>query len=155
IVLAPDGTRYETDAEEFARLSALLEAIRIPYVTRPILGVDRPVTDRREKRALYDRWGAAACDMESHHAARAARRITTPGGLPHPFVTVRVISDPAHRTLPSTALLGLSATGEVDTARVLGALLRRPWEIPAMAGLGLEAARAFRRLRRLGALGVL
>ncbi|WBO24529.1 phosphorylase family protein [Sphingomonas abietis] len=85
---------------------------------------------------------ALACDMESHIAAAVARR----HGLP--FAVARVISDSAHRTLPRAAQVAMAPDGGVRIGAVLLAILSRPWQLPALIGVGLDAGRAMRRLVR-------
>jgi hypothetical protein len=105
-----------------------------------IVGVDAPLADAPGKAALFAATGAAAVDMESAIVARAARR----HGLP--FAILRVIADPAHRPLPSAALVAMRADGEVDLAAVVGALLRDPGQLPALIRLALDSRDAFSAL---------
>ena len=83
---------------------------------------------------------------ESAIVARAAER----HGLP--FAILRVIADPAHRPLPSAALVAMRADGGIDVAAVLGALLRNPAQLPALIRLGLDSREAFSALVRARAL---
>jgi nucleoside phosphorylase len=85
---------------------------------------------------------ALACDMESHIAAAVARR----HGLP--FAVARVISDNAQRSLPRAAQVAMSANGGIRIGAVLLAILSRPWQLPALIGVGLDAGRAMRSLVR-------
>ena len=93
-------------------------------------------------RSLHRDSGAIAVDMESHLAARVARR----HGLP--FAAARVISDAAQRTLPPAARVGMRLDGGVDLSAVLGSLLMQPWQLPALMRTGWEAEQAFRALLR-------
>jgi adenosylhomocysteine nucleosidase len=111
-----------------------------------IAGVDAPIADAVGKTALFSATGAAAVDMESAIVARAARR----HGLP--FAILRVIADPAHRPLPSAALVAMRADGEVDLAAVLGALIRNPNQLPALTRLARDSGGAFSSLVRARAL---
>lgn len=92
------------------------------------------------KARLHAAAGAAAVDMESHHVARAAAA----SGLP--FVVVRAISDAAERSLPEAAIAGFRPDGQPDIAAVIGALLRRPFDLPALLGVARDAEKAFRTL---------
>jgi nucleoside phosphorylase len=105
-----------------------------------IVGVDAPLADAAGKAALFAATGAAAVDMESAIVARAARR----HGLP--FAILRVIADPAHRPLPSAALVAMRADGEVDLAAVVGELIRNPGQLPALIRLALDSRDAFSAL---------
>jgi adenosylhomocysteine nucleosidase len=117
-----------------------------PGFSADIAGVDSPLADAAGKAAFFAATGAAAVDMESAIVARAAQR----HGLP--FAILRVIADPAHRPLPSTALVAMRADGEVDLAAVLGALIREPGQLPALIRLGLDSRRAFSALVHARAL---
>jgi adenosylhomocysteine nucleosidase len=105
-------------------------------------GTDVPLLHPTVKSALRTETGAAAVDMESHIAAAyaAERRL--------PFAAVRVICDPAGRTLPAWAAASLLPNGEVSGAAVLRGLLRQPHQISATVRLAIDAAAAFRALRR-------
>jgi adenosylhomocysteine nucleosidase len=111
-----------------------------------IAGVDAPLADAIGKHTLFAASGSVAVDMESAIVARAAQRHDLP------FAILRVIADPAHRTLPSSALVAMRADGEVDLAAVLGALVRSPLELPALVRLALDSRAAFSALVRVRAL---
>jgi adenosylhomocysteine nucleosidase len=107
-----------------------------------LLGVETIAATAAEKAGLHRATGAIAVDMETHHAARVARR----HGLP--FAAARVISDAAHRTLPPAARVGMKSDGGVDLSAVLRSLVLVPWQLPALIRTGLEAETAFRALLR-------
>jgi adenosylhomocysteine nucleosidase len=107
-----------------------------------IVGVDAAVATAAGKRALSFATGAAAVDMESAIVARAAQR----HGLP--FVVIRVIADPAHRPLPSAALVAMREDGEIDLAAVFRAVMRDPSQLPALVRLGQDSKKAFSALVR-------
>lgn len=134
----------ETDRAWTARLLAGLPGA----VSGAVLGVDAMVAEAREKAARHRESGAVAVDMESHVAARVARRHSLP------LAVARVVSDAAHRDLPPAARLGMRPDGGMDLPAVLRALLADPRQLPALVRTGLEAERAFRALlrghRRLG-----
>ncbi|SRR5579883_194838 len=111
-----------------------------------IAGAETPVADRIGKAALFAATGAVAVDMESMIVARVARRY----GLP--FAILRVIADPAHRSLPSAALVTMRPDGEVDMAGVFSALSRNPRQIATLAHLAVDARRAFAALARARAM---
>jgi adenosylhomocysteine nucleosidase len=127
-----------TDPDWAARL-----IVRLPAVERgTLLGLDAIAATAEQKAALHRDSGAIAVDMESHLAARVARR----HGLP--FAAARVISDAAHRTLPPAARVGMRLDGGVDVPAVLGSLFVKPWQLPALIRTGWEAEQAFRALLR-------
>ena len=111
-----------------------------------IAGVDTPVGDPAEKRALHRRTGAVMVDMESHLAAR----IAAAHGLP--FTACRVIVDPAHRTLPPAALVSLRPNGIPDVAAVLRSVMVQPSQLPSLMRLAVDASIARAALRRGRAL---
>ncbi len=134
----PVGTVVVDGDEPLARLlrAALREAVRAP-----IIGQDSIAPSTAGKAALRQASGAAAVDMESHVAARVARR----RGVP--FAAIRVISDAADETLPPAALVGMRPDGGVALAAVLTSLARQPGQLPALIRTGRHAALAHRALR--------
>jgi adenosylhomocysteine nucleosidase len=114
-----------------------------------IAGVDAPVVEAATKVMLGQATRTVAVDMESHVAARVAAA----HGLP--FAACRVIIDPAHRTLPPAALVGLRQDGSPDAGAVLRSLLRHPKQFAALMQTALDARAARRALlggrRLLGA----
>lgn len=144
LVVLPDGSRVGTDATWRAQLrEALVGLGRISV--GDIVGQDRAITTTREKAVLELRTGAGAVDMESHATARAARE----AGLP--FMALRVILDPASRSIPWTALAGLGPDGDTRLWPVIGRLIIKPWELPGLVALGRAQAQALDVLGRLAA----
>lgn len=139
-----DGVRIPTDERWSQRL---LEGLP-QAVYADISGVDAPVVAREHKRDLHEAAGTVAVDMESHIAARIAAR----HGVP--FAACRVILDPAERTLPPAALVGMSADGRTDALAVIRSLSQEPRQMPAMLRViaDARAARAalVRGRRQLG-----
>ncbi len=107
-----------------------------------IAGVDAPVLSVADKSALWRATGAAAVDMESHLAGEVAARY----GLP--FAVLRVIIDPAHRSIPTSALAGMRDDGKTDAMAVATALMREPRQLGALLRLGRDAQKAKRALLR-------
>lgn len=137
--LVGDGaTRVRSDAGWVERLAGRLPQARIG----DLVGVDRMVAGADGKRALYRATGALAVDMESHIAARLAAH----HGIP--FVALRIVADPAHRSLPHAAIVGMRPDGRMDGPEVARALARRPGEFPALVRTALDARAAFLSLRR-------
>lgn len=122
------------------------EGMAVDARIEPVLGHDAPVQSSTAKLALSEQTGAALVDMESHGVARAAFE----RGIP--FAVVRVVADPASCTLPEVALLGMDAHGNTRPLRVLGALLRRPQELPALIRLARQAGQATKVLAALANL---
>jgi len=139
-----DGEPLPTDAMWTSRLAA-----RLPDAVRGLLlGANAMVMEATQKAALHSTTGAIAVDMESHIAARVARRHHLP------FAVARVVSDAAHHSLPPAARVGMKSDGGMDLPAVLRSLLANPGQLPALIRTGLEAERGFRSLlrghRRLG-----
>jgi hopanoid-associated phosphorylase len=106
-----------------------------------VAGADTVVASAAEKRDLHRETGAAAVDMESHIAAKIAAEHRIP------FVACRVIIDPAHRTLPAAATLGLRLDGTPDVPAVLRSLRQRPSQLPDLIRVASDAYIARRALR--------
>jgi hopanoid-associated phosphorylase len=132
------GESVAVDPAWTARLAARLPGAS----TGLLLSGDAMVGVAAEKAALHRTTGAHAVDMESHIAARVARRY----GLP--FAAARVISDASDRTLPPAARVGMRRDGGMDLRAVLQSLLADPLQLPALIRTGLEAERGFRALLR-------
>ncbi|TCH97226.1 nucleoside phosphorylase [Roseococcus sp. SYP-B2431] len=94
------------------------------------------------KRALHRATRATAVDMESGVAARFALA----RGIP--FAALRVVADGPGDVLPGAAAVGLRPDGSPAPLRVLAALARRPWELPALIRLAKASAAAHEALRR-------
>jgi hypothetical protein len=93
--------------------------------------------------------------------AREARLATGPGivtisagiaaafaakhGLP--FAAVRVVCDPADRTLPSCVVSALRPNGSVNVVAVVGALADRSAKLGDLVQLARDSRRAFKALR--------
>jgi len=105
-----------------------------------VLGGDAIAADAETKSRLRAATGADAIDLESGAVARLADA----HGLP--CAAIRVICDPAERTLPPAALVALSAGGAIGLGRVLGSLAARPGQLPVLLALAADAARARRAL---------
>jgi adenosylhomocysteine nucleosidase len=139
-----DGVRIATDGAWSHRLLRSLPGA----VYADIAGVDAPVVSHADKRSLHQATGTVAVDMESHIAARiaAAHRV--------PFAACRVIIDPAERSLPPAALVGMRPDGKTDAIAVVRSLLQQPRQLFALLRVIADARAArgslFRGRRQLG-----
>jgi adenosylhomocysteine nucleosidase len=106
-----------------------------------LAGVEEIVMARARKAALRSVTGAAAVDMESHIAADYAAK----AGLP--FAALRVISDPADRTLPALAKAAIKPNGDVDLRKILRGVVRNPRLLRALVSTGIDFNRALKSLR--------
>lgn len=130
--------RWRTDLAWSKRLLAALPRAQFGEVT----GIDHPAATVEHKRLLHSMTGAVAVDMESHVAGRVAAESNLP------FAIIRVICDPAGRSLPHAALAGMRRDGTTNIGAVLGAVLARPSQLFAMIGLAGDARVAFSELKR-------
>jgi adenosylhomocysteine nucleosidase len=130
--------RWPTDTGWSARLMAASPGA----ILAEVAGSDQPIARAEHKRLLRAATGTAAVDMESHIAARVAAS----RGLP--FAILRVVCDPAHRSLPPAALVGMRTDGTGDASAVFRALAGAPGQLPALLRLALDARFAFRQLKR-------
>jgi nucleoside phosphorylase len=132
------GVVHRADTAWTARLGRRVGAAGL----HRIAGVDRVLSHPAEKRALGAATGAAAADMESHIVADLAAR----HGLP--FAVVRVIADPAGRSVPQAALAGMRPDGTMDARACLRSLARNPAQVATLAWVAVDTACALLRLSR-------
>jgi hopanoid-associated phosphorylase len=125
------GRTYETDAAWAGRLLSAIPGSR----SGTVAAVDRIAATPQAKRALFE-GGACIVDMESGAMAEAAARAG------RPFAVLRAVADPAGRGLPRSVFVGLAPDGSARPLAVMGALLRRPWELPGLIRVGLDSRAA-------------
>jgi hypothetical protein len=105
-------------------------------VSGVLLGVSAPICDPRDKRALHVSSGAIAVDMESHVVAA----VGAAHGLP--VAAMRVVTDPAERALPASAVAAMRRNGTTNIGAMIKAVLMRPREVPALFQTALDALAA-------------
>jgi len=115
-------------------------ARRIGAIEGPVFGARTILSTEGDKSQAWHATGALAVDLESAIVARAAED----AGIP--FLVLRSIADPAGRELPSEALISLAQDGTPAVIRVIGEVLRRPGQLPALVGLARETRRALSAL---------
>jgi hopanoid-associated phosphorylase len=108
-----------------------------------IAGINAPVMEAATKASLWRTTGAVAVDMESHVAASFAAA----AGIP--VCAVRVISDPAERSLPQLSLCAMRPDGRLDLPAICASVARNPGQIPLLIKAGRDARIAFATLRRV------
>ncbi len=149
VLLLPDavieagGARHDADPALLAELRGRLGADRR---SGALYGSDALVDGVAHKARLFAGTNAAAVDMESHRAARAAAQ----AGLP--FAMIRAVADPASRALPRTAFDAIGEDGRVRPLATAVSILKRPQDLPALIALGRESGAALAALKRAGAL---
>ncbi len=116
---------------------------RLPHAHQgQIFGSDVIIENAETKSGLYDTTGALAVDMESRVAARFAAKRNLP------LAALRVISDDASHVLPPAALVAMKPDGGIALGRVLGSLLRKPTQLPALVRTARASNKAFAELLR-------
>jgi hopanoid-associated phosphorylase len=133
--------RWATEAALTENLTARSAKRGRRIVPGVLAGVEQVVTGQLGKASLRATTGADAVDMESHIAARYAEA----NGLP--FAAVRVISDPAHRSLPELTMNAIKPNGNVDMWKVMRGIARNPAAIPHLISTGRDFSRALRSLK--------
>ena len=116
---------------------------RLPYAHQgQLFGSDVIIENAETKSGLHATTGALAVDMESQVAARFAARRNLP------LAGLRVISDDASHVLPPAALVAMRPDGGIALGRVLGSVLRRPGQVPALIRTARGSNKAFAELLR-------
>lgn len=146
-VFTPAGARIAGDERWRQALATLLASGGLPFHIATIAGCDAPVAEPAAKRRLFVASGAVCCDMESAAVAEVATAARVR------FIVVRTIADPATRALPGAAMASVARDGGIRYGALLCALLRKPSDVAAMAGLAMASRKALRSLRRVAALG--
>lgn len=140
--IVANGYRWPAHAAFSEILATSLISGGIATRLADIAGVDAPVLDASTKATMRSSTGAAAVDMESHVASDFAQR----HGLI--FTALRIVCDPAARTLPPIVSDALRSDGGIDHLAMLTGLLRSPTQLAALTRLAGEARTSFRALRR-------
>lgn len=107
-----------------------------------LFGSDVIIENPGTKAGLHTTTGALAVDMESQVAARFAKARNLP------LAGLRVISDDASHVLPPAALVAMKPDGGIALGRVLGSLLKKPTQIPALIRTARASNKAFAELLR-------
>ena len=110
----------------------------------PLLQVDQVVRLPDEKRALGEKHGAWAADMESLAVAEVCRSRNVP------FLAIRAVSDAVDDRLPpEVSYLLRQKTRTARLGAALGAILNRPGSVKDLVRLRQDALAASDRLARL------
>lgn len=111
------------------------------FTNAGIVCIDRVAVTAGEKRALRERTGAAAVDMESAAVAATAAE----WGVP--FHSIRAVSDTASDDMPLDFNLYRDAEGRFSRGRIAAAALARPFtRVPALLRLDRNTRIAARSL---------
>ncbi len=137
-ILDPAGIRWVCDPDSARQLLRLLADIA-PMHCGVVYSADEPIAGVAAKRAIAERTGALAVDMESAAVAGVAAQ----AGLP--FAALRVIVDAADRSVPSAAIAALDGP-RPRGFRIARGLLESPGQIGPLIALARAAGRARRTL---------
>jgi len=143
-VIGADGSNHGVDLEWRDRL---LERVRSRVVTStlPLYHARSMITTVDEKRAISERFGAGAVDMESAAVARVALANRMP------WIAVRVVIDPADQDLSAAILTAIGNDGRMRVRTIVGFIFQpRLWR--PLIVLGRSGAAAGRSMRRLWAM---
>lgn len=139
-VLGADGRSWDTDDGWRSALAAALAPAHQVFEQR-LVETPELVVDAAAKRALYERSGAIACDMES----AAIATVAADRGLV--FVSVRAIIDDASMALPPVARAAMDADGRLRPVALLAAMAGRPASMHVQLRALKNLAVAFRAAR--------
>jgi len=142
-VVDTKGGRWETSAQWRTTAATILSDAMTGVLVSSVVAA----TTTDEKSRLNLSYQALAVDMESAGVAKAAAEAGCP------FLVIRVIADPADRSLPSAALHGIDAEGRQRPFRVISKLLARPWELAGLIQLSRDSQTALKQLGRVATLG--
>ncbi len=138
-VASRDGS-WECDPVWQQKLIAALPAAQVGG----IWGTDAILPAVSDKKRVHQHSHCLIADMESHIVAECAAAARLP------FIVVRAVCDPVEFNLPPAALLPLRSDGAPDISGVLGSLLRRPLQLPALLRLGRHHRRGLAALAAAG-----
>lgn len=128
--LSPDPEMWRQAVEAAAEVG-------LSYANVGSLTVSRLVTSPQTKRALRQLYPVGVVNMEDYWVARTARK----AGVP--FLSARVVLDPAEQALPRY-LLGLSGS----STRAVLSIAALPWRVPAVLSLARRVPPAQRVLAK-------
>lgn len=139
-----DGRSYDTSramvTSWLPRFDTPSGVPRFAWRAPDLVGVDAPVLSKGAKSDLGFRSQAGAVDMESHVAAAFAERRSLP------FAVLRVISDPADRSLPPVVGEAMLPDGSTAVGRILAGLARHPGQLPGLIRTARDYGGAMRVL---------
>jgi adenosylhomocysteine nucleosidase len=120
-----------------ARVAEAMRNVPSVQVVRGTMACPNDVLQNANaKRALADRSGAIAADMESAAIGAVARE----AGLP--WIVVRAISDAADTVVPFSVAEAIDKKGALSWTRLLGGLFQNPGDVAALPKLarGMQLA---------------
>lgn len=139
-VVDTSGGRWPVDA---AWRAALAEHVPAPPLVDRAVGVNTAQMTSEAKAMVRAHTGAGACDMESHHVARAAQA----AGLP--FVVIRAVTDTYGDSVPEWTLLAIGETGALSAGALAVGIAAHIGDWGKLMRLGAASRGASAELRRL------
>lgn len=136
IVIPEKVSCWGTDTVCDATLRHILGGDQAGVQGGTLLHSDTVVMDAAHKAQLFAQSHCPALDMESGFLAKAAED----AGLP--FAVLRVVCDPADRSLPPIAGSVLSPEGGLQIGKLICDVVRHPTQIGGLIHLGQDAALA-------------
>jgi adenosylhomocysteine nucleosidase len=121
-VMGSDLSLFQVDPSWHEQLRSRLEGC-IDLRSETLIESPTVLMTPEEKRALADRTGAVAVDMESAAVAFTAQQARLP------FVALRVISDTLDQTLPWCVLSAYDSSGHLKMWELLRGLVQHPEEL--------------------------
>lgn len=131
------GNYLSPDPEMWRQAVEAAAEVGMPSADVDSVTVSRLVTSPQAKRALGQLYPVGVVNMEDYWVARTARK----AGVP--FLSARVVLDPADQALPGY-LLGLSGS----RARAILSTAALPWRVPAVLSLARRVPPAQRVLAK-------
>ncbi len=148
-VLSSAGARFLTAQGWRERARAAVAAIH-PVCSGRLLTTRAALDSAAAKALAFRDTAAVAVDMESAAVAEVASAAQLP------FLAVRAIVDTASQAVPRAALRAATVGADaLRLGRLLGALARAPWELPAMIRLARAYAAAHSTLAAVVRSGAL
>lgn len=137
-ILSCAGDRLRVDAGWHARLCQSLAGY--PVKTGPLAESAGVVAAAADKTRLFQSTGAIAVDMESAAVARVAKCAGVPS------MAIRVVADPAGRSIPSAVIDSINANGRLELRKLGQAIFRRPQLLAALLRLHRDSRAAYAML---------
>ena len=145
-VIQAGGERFRKVWKERAGFAATaygaLMARGVAVYRGPVISVERPVLSLADKASLFVESKALAVDMESAAVAAIAR---TAG---RPFFAIRVVCDPASRSISEDLFGCLDHKGDLRPFHLLKVVLRYPAMISELLRMKRDFGAALANLRR-------
>jgi adenosylhomocysteine nucleosidase len=123
-----NGDIFPVDSNWQQRIiNCLLKSLNVSSAA--ICESTKVIANSTDKQKLFQSNNAAAVDMESAALAQLAKEHIIP------FISIRVIVDPANMTIPFTVMNNMDDNGNVAITKLLFGLLKKPGDITSLIRL--------------------